>query len=290
MKSVKLEDHFGIIWFFDPAPSIPIQYPLLYLVRIIFFLNQGLPFPVELIAFFHPRHHCFVYQTTPLPAAPIPSFIHCEDFHFLLLHLFMVFILHGEPYAVHLFKQHRQTLPAFRLSGFHLFYGMVFFLTDPLAKPLYQVPCASMADALAAGFADDLCCYAVRRFGNRHGDFFCQVCREQPDLIHVHGFIQQVYTGLPSILQIRLVDSSGIAYFPVNGLDRSHPLSLIPVLAFISSFCQFRIIVLQQDPGDLLCQFTDISENFLLQCLERYQLFLYNRFHHTVSFICFSRN
>ena len=50
------------------------------------------------------------------------------------------------------------------------------------------------------------------------------------------------------------------------------------------------IIVFQNDLGNHPAQFADIGKNFLFQHLERYQVFFYNRFHHTVSFTCFVRN
>ena len=170
----------------------------------------------------------------------------------------------------------------------HLFYSMFFLFADPFTQPLYHVPHTAGTDALAAGAAYCLCCNAVRRFCYRHGQLLCQVCGDQAYLFHLHGFIQQIHTGFLSILKFCLIDVPAIADFTVDCFYRGGADPFIPVILFIPSLCQFLIISLQHGSCDLSAQLTYIRKYFLLQLLERYRFFLYNSFHHTVSFTCFS--
>ena len=67
---------------------------------------------MEFLIFLHPRKHGFSHQAAAalLFFLRIPAFIHGKDLHFLFFHLFMLFILHGQPYAIHFFKQYRNLL------------------------------------------------------------------------------------------------------------------------------------------------------------------------------------
>ena len=138
-----------------------------------------------------------------------------------------------------------------------------------------------MADRLPAGTAYHICADTIRGLRYGHGNLFCKVCGEQPDLFHLHCLIQQINMRCLSIPWLCPVDPPGVFDFPVYGLDGSITLSFVSVYFFISFPCQLIVIVFQYRLGDHPAQLTHIGENFLLQELERYQLFFYNRFHHT---------
>ena len=144
-----------------------------------------------------------------------------------------------------------------------------------------------MADRLAAGIAYHIRADAIRGLRYGQGDLFCKVCGDQPDLFHLHCLIQQVNMCRFAILRLCPIDPPGVFNLPIYGLDGSIPLSLVSVCFFIPIPCQLIIIVFQYRLGDQPAQLANISKNFLLQGLERYQLFFYNRFHHAVSFTCF---
>ena len=106
--------------------------------------------------------------------------------------------------------------------------------------------------------ADGFCRNPIRGFRNCHGNLFCQIRRDQPNLIRMHGLIQQVHEGFPAILKFRLLYPPVINHLPIDRLDCGSALPLITVLLLISSFCQLHVIVLQHNPGDLPPQRTDI--------------------------------
>ncbi len=141
----------------------------------------------------------------------------------------MAGILHPQPYTIHLLKKNPDCFFPFRLVYFHLLYCVFLLFADPFPQLLDQVPDASMADCLPTSITYHICADTIRGFCYCQGNLFCKICRDQPDLFHLHCLIQKVYIGSPAVLLFCPVNSPGVCDFPIYRFDRGFPFPFVPV-------------------------------------------------------------
>ena len=204
-------------------------------------------------AFLHAGKHCLFHKGAAVLFffLRIPALIHGKNLHFLLLHLFMVLILHVQPHTIHFLKQYGNLFFPLCLACIHLLYCVFFLFADSFTQPLYYIPDTTRTDTLSAGTVYYLCCNTVWRFGYCHGKLLCQIRGNQPDLIHLHCLIQQIHIGFLSVFQLCLIYPPAICNFTVNCFYRGGACSFIPIVLFIPSVCQFLIIGFQHDSCNL---------------------------------------
>lgn len=88
----------------------------------------------------------------------------------------------------------------------------------------------------------------------------------------LHRLIQQKHMGGLSAFCFRPIHPPSVLYFAIYCLDCSFSASLLAIDFLVSPVCQFFIIRLQHDLGELSSQFTYIGKYFLLQHLKRNQV------------------
>ena len=101
----------------------------------------------------------------------------------------------------------------------------------------------------------------------------------------INRFKEKDESLLP-LIRNRLIDPAAVLDLSINRLYAGIFYSLAPISCLVPALHQLLVILFQNNSGDLTGQLTDIGKDFLLQFLEGYESFLYNRFHHTDLLMC----